>query len=134
MDLSLVLAVSGKPDLFKMVANRSNGLIVENLNTGKTNFISARKHQFTPLESISIYTLEDTIPLKEVFQLLKKQDHAKIPPAGSSNEDIEQFFDQVVPDYDEDKVHIRDMKKVFRWYLFLHEKGMLEETKLEEEE
>lgn len=132
MDLSQILAVSGLPGLFKMVGNRSNGLIVEDLDSGKGRFCSSRKYQFTPLESIAIYTISDTIALKEVFEKLKKKDPALIPTAKSSEEEIKSFFKEVIPDYDEDRVYIKDMKKLFKWYNFLNEKSLLTSSSEEE--
>lgn len=125
MDLSQILAVSGLPGLFKMVGNRSNGLIVEDLETGKGRFCSSRKHQFTPLESIAIYTISDTIPLKDVFEKLKKKDPQQIPTRQSKDDEIKAYFKEVIPDYDKDKVYIKDMKKLFTWYSFLNDKSLL---------
>ena len=56
MNLEKLVAVSGMSGLYRMAANRSNGLIIEDIKSGKRSFASARKHQFTPLESIAIYT------------------------------------------------------------------------------
>ncbi len=55
--LDNLVAVSGLPGLFKTAANRPNGLLIENIDTGRTKFASIRKHQFTPLETVGIYTL-----------------------------------------------------------------------------
>lgn len=131
MDLSKYLSISGLPGLFKMIANRSNGLIVENLNTGKTRFIPSRKHGFTPLESISIYTLMDTISLKEVFERLKKKDPAQVPTSESTDDQIKAYFKELIPDYDDSRVYIKDMKKLFRWYQFLNGKELLETSEEE---
>jgi len=125
MDLSLILSVSSLPGLFKMIANRSNGLIVEDLDSGKSRFVSARKHQFTPLESISIYTLSDTIPLKDVFKIMQGKDQTTIPVKGAKDDEIKAYFKEVLPEYDEDRVYPKDMKKLFRWYVFLRDKELL---------
>ena len=69
MDLSNVLSVSGLSGLYEMVANRPNGLIVKNIVSGKTQFAPARKHQFSPIETIGIYTIYDTVEIGEVFDL-----------------------------------------------------------------
>ena len=74
MNLDDLIAVSGLPGLFRMAANRSNGLIVEDLETGKRRFVSARKHQFTPLGSITIYTDDgDSVELANVFRNMRDQ-------------------------------------------------------------
>jgi len=131
MDLSKILSVSGLPGLFKMVGNRSNGLIVEDLESGKGRFCSSRKYQFTPLESIAIYTNDDTISLKEVFEKLKKKDPAQIPTSKNSEKEVKAYFKELLPDYDEERVYIKDMKKLLKWFLFLNEKSLLDS---EEEE
>jgi len=131
MDLSKYLSISGLPGLYKMLANRSNGLIVESLDTGKSRFVPSRKHGFTPLESISIYTVMDTISLKEVFERLKKKDPSLIPTSENSDDEIKAYFKEVIPDYDDSRVYLKDMKKLFRWYNFLNENKLLESAEEE---
>lgn len=133
MDLSQIMAISQLPGLFKLKGNRSNGLIVEDLGSGKGRFCSSRRHQFTPLESIAIYTNDDTISIKEVFERILKKDPAQVPTAESSDEELKAYFKEVIPDYDEDRVHIKDMKKLFKWYRFLKDKSLLDSTGEEEE-
>ena len=132
MDLSKILAVSGLPGLFKMIGNRSNGLIVEDIDSGKGRFCSSRKYQFTPLESIAIYTIEDTIPLKEIFEKMLKIDPNKIPTSDKTDDEVKAAFKEIIPDYDEDRVYLRDMKKMFRWYHFLNDRKLLNASEEEE--
>jgi len=132
MDLSKILAVSGLPGLFIMIGNRSNGLIVEDIDSGKGRFCSSRKYQFTPLESIAIYTVEDTIPLKEIFEKMLKIDPNKIPKSDKTDDEIKAAFKDIIPDYDEDRVYLRDMKKLFRWFHFLNDRKLLAASKEEE--
>ena len=132
MDLSKILAVSGLPGLFKMIGNRSNGLIVEDIDSGKGRFCSSRKYQFTPLESIAIYTVEDTIPLREIFEKMLKIDPNKIPASDKTDDEIKAAFKEIIPDYDEDRVYLRDMKKMFRWYHFLNDRKLLNASEEEE--
>ena len=68
MNLKDLIAVSGISGIFKIAGNRNNGLIIEDLDTGKRKFAPSRKHQFTPLESIAIYTEDDSTELAKVFQ------------------------------------------------------------------
>ena len=65
MKLDQVIAVSGLPGLYKLLASRANGLLIENFDSPKRQFVSARKHQFTPLVSIGIYTYSDVTALEE---------------------------------------------------------------------
>lgn len=134
MKLDEFVAVSGLPGVFKMVANRSNGLIVENIETGKRKFAPTRRHQFTPLASIGIYTdgPEDTLELKEVFRsMLEKVESNPPVPHNTDTKALVEYFRTVMPTYDEDRVSVGDIKKVVKWFTFLNDKGMLT---LEDEE
>jgi len=134
MKLDEFVAVSGLPGVFKMVANRSNGLIVENIETGKRKFAPTRRHQFTPLASIGIYTdgPEDTMELKEVFRSMLEKVESNPPVSHNSDpKTLIEYFRAVLPSYDEDRVSIGDIKKVVKWFTFLNAKDMLS---LEDEE
>ena len=133
MKIKGLVAVSGLPGLFKMVANRNNGLIVEDLANGKRRFASVRQHQFTPLESIGIYTNDgETSELKIVFQsMLDKLETVPMPPLTDTGDKLHQYFAQILPDYDRDRVHTGDIKKAVKWFAHLHELGY---TTMEEEE
>ena len=124
MNLKDILAVSREPGLFKLKANRANGLVVEEFGTNKTRFFSARKHQFTPLESISIYTYDDAEELSKVFtkigELYKDQN---LPDQKGDSEELKSHFREVLPDFDEDRVMVSDIKKVFKWFDFLRSSG-----------
>ena len=133
MDLSNLVAVSGYSGLFKMAKNRSNGLILENFDSGKKKFYSSRKHQFTPLESITIYTYDEGAELTKVFQIMKEQAEENPPIAiKSTTEELREYFSKILPDHDEEKVYTSDIKKIIKWYNFLLERGLLEETEEEE--
>ena len=126
MNLDPYVSVSGFGALFKLVTSRNNGLILESLENGKSKFYPVRKHQFTPLGTVAIYTLEDTVALKEVFETMLTQLEDN-PPVSTKAENyqIEEYFESILPDYDEDRVSTNDMKKVIRWFKFLNERGLL---------
>ena len=130
MNLKDLVAVSGMPGIFKMAGNRNNGLIVEDLDTGKRKFASARKHQFTPLESIAIFTDDDdSVELAKVFQNMKDQLEDNPPiPVNSKSDDLREYFLDVLPNHDRDKVHISDIKKLLKWFNFLTERNLLDEA------
>jgi len=126
MKLTDILSVSGLPGLFKMIANRSNGLMLSEIGTGKSKFASIRKHQFTPLETIAIYTMEDTVELKKVLDDIKTlDDKTPIGEEKKTDEEIKALFTQIVPDYDPDRVYLKDMKKLFSWYKILKTNNLL---------
>jgi hypothetical protein len=128
MSLENLVAVSGMNGLFKVAGNRSNGLIIEDVDTGKRKFASVRLHQFSPLESISIYTYTDSEPLLNVFKSMATKIES-MPASGlqSSNPQILNYFREILPEFDEDRVKINDIKKVIKWFLFLNERGLITE-------
>ena len=143
MKLDDLVAVSGMSGVFKLAANRNNGLIIEDLDNGKRKFAPARKHQFTPLASIGIFTLDDSTELKIIFRTMVEQMETNpVPAASSSSNELHTYFRKILADYDEDKVHTSDIKKVIKWFNFLNERSLIdmedepEETaeKSEEEE
>jgi len=141
MNLDNLVAVSGLPGIYRMAANRSNGLIVEDVKTGKRRFASSRKHQFTPLESIAIYTDDgESTELKNVFRNMQQQMEDNPPPSGSdasSADALHEYFADVLPNYDRDRVFTGDIKKLVKWFKYLQESGLLaeqEQDSSEEEE
>lgn len=135
MNIKDVLAISEMPGLYKLVNSRSNGLFVQSIEGGKTKFCSSRKHNFTPLETVAIYTLTDTVELKDVFERIHGTD--TVPTPKDDKNTILAYFDEVIPDYDEDRVHVSDMKKILKWYKQLNTTGLMdaaEEIASDEEE
>ena len=133
MNLKNIVAVSGEQSLFKLVNNKNNGLILSNLDTGKVQFYSMRTYQFTPLETVGIYTMTDTVELTDIFSKMESSD-LEIPPSTNKtpNNIVMEYFGQIVPDYDSDRVHGRDVKKVIKWYLKAKELGLLDQSSEEE--
>ncbi len=129
------VAVSGLPGIYKINSTRTNGLLIENMDTGKTKFISMRKHQFTPLATVSIYTEEDTRELSKVFQSMLDQFEDNPPPATNAKaSDLFEYFEDILPTYDKDQVYIGDVKKVIKWFNFLKERQFFEDTTVSDEE
>ena len=133
MNLQPYVAVSGAPGVFILKTPRSNGLVVEEIDTGKVKFFSTRKHQFTPLGTVAIYTLDDSTELKKVFQSMLDQ-MAENPPVDTKapNHELFEYFEKVLPDFDEDRVYISDIKKVIKWFNFLNSRDLLSASDEEE--
>lgn len=126
VQIDQIVAVSGKGSLFKLVASKSNGLILEDMESGKSNFYSSRLYQFSPLESIGIYTLSDNIPLKEVYQrFLDSESETPLPDEKDPDVAFKNFFEKLIPEYDRYRVHTKDMKKCLKWYRQLKILGMI---------
>lgn len=121
-----VIAISGQPGLFKVVAESKSNIIVESLETGKrmpaysTNKISA-------LDDIAIYTDSSDVPLKDVFKLIyEKENGAETVNPKSPAPLLKNYFEEVMPDYDKERVYISDIKKVLTWYNILHKNELLQ--------
>ena len=120
MELKEILAISGQPGLYKYVAQSTNGVIVESLLDGKRMNASASS-KVSALTEISIFTEGDDLPLADVFTGGKEAISHKEAP-----EKLKAAFAEVLPDYDRDRVHVSDMKKVFMWYNILLGAGFTE--------
>ena len=126
MNIKNIVAVSGLPGLFKLITTKNNGLIVADPDTGKTRFCSVRQHQFTPMETVAIYTEEDTVEISKVFQsMLDHQSENAVPSINASHGELQKYFEVIIPDYDRDRVYHSDMKKVIKWFNFLNQRGYL---------
>lgn len=119
-----IVSVSGLPGLFILESSRSNGLIIKDIDSGVKQFVSVRKHQFTPLRSIAIYTYQDSTPIEEIFNKMEevKASHNIGELLKGSNTDLSKYFRIILPEYDEDRVYASDMKKVLKWYDFLEKR------------
>jgi len=133
MDLSKILSIAGKPGLFQMVSQSKSGLIVESLTDGRR--IPAFTHErISSLEEISIFTETDDVPLKDVFvEIFKKEDGKKTISHKSSAKELKTLLASVLPDYDEDRVYVSDIKKLINWYNQLVDKNLIDLEKEGEE-
>ncbi len=121
-----ILAISGQPGLFKLLAESKNNIIVESLETGK-RMPAYSTTKISALEDIAIYTDTEDVPLKEVLKAIyEKEDGGKSISHKSSGNELKNYFEEVLPDYDRERVYVSDIKKVILWYNILQEKEMLD--------
>lgn len=134
--LKTILAITGKPGLFKFVNRGKNMLIVESLDAAKKRQPAYATDKVVALSDISIYTNDDAeVPLASVFENIKKEYEGKtvdLSPKKASQNEIIQFFTKALPTYDIDRVHVSDMRKVLSWYNILVENGVTEFEEKEE--
>lgn len=121
-----IVAVTGLGGLFQLIASKQDGAIVRSLEDKSTKFVSSRVHNFTPLESIEVFTTGDNVNLAEVFKAMQDQE-AKIAPieAKADNNAIKSYFKSVFPTFDEERVYVSDMKKMVKWYSILKNNDLL---------
>ena len=132
MDLTEILSISGKPGLYKMLSHTKTGMLVESM-ADKKRFPVFAHEKVSSLEEISIFTEDDDVPLKDVFKKIHEMlEGDKALSHKSSSEELKDFFDDVLPDYDKERVYVSDIKKVIQWYNVLHEMELLDFTEEEE--
>ncbi len=130
MELKDIIAVPGMAGLFKVIANNKNGFIVESLLDGKRSMVNGSQRIMT-LVDVAIYTTGEEKPLREILLKLQETEGDKLPvDAKSDDAALRNFFKKIVPDYDEDRVYVSDMRKVISWYNQL--KGKVDFTKAPE--
>lgn len=119
MEFSKIIAVSGKPGLFKILSQTKTGVIVQSLLDGKRTPITATQN-VSLLENIAIYTYETEVPLGEIFSTMAEKAGGKetISHKVSTNE-LTSYFSEILPDYDVDRVYTSNIKKVVQWYNIL---------------
>ncbi|MCR4816333.1 MAG: DUF5606 domain-containing protein [Bacteroidales bacterium] len=136
MDLSKILVVSGKPDIYELVSQTKSGAIVESL-ADKKRCPVFKTDRISSLNEISIFTTEKEKPLTEVMQeIFRKEDGKNIgfDIRKASNADLFAYFAEVLPNYDTEHVHASDVKKVLLWYNLLNNAGKIDLEAPEEEE
>ena len=132
MDLSKIVSISGKPGLYMIKSQAIGRIIVESLIDGKCTPAFAND-RMSSLEEISIFSVDEDRPLKEVFKMINEKMGEKVDFdfKKASNDELRAKFLEVMPDYDQDAVYPSDMKKVFAWYQMLMDKNLLDFTEEE---
>jgi hypothetical protein len=131
MDLKDLIAISGYPGLFRFITQGRNSIIVESLEDKKR--ISAYStSRMSTLEEIAVFTETEEMPLAEVLKRMFRHSEGKEAlPHKSPNEDIKKYFEEVLPEYDRDRVYVSDMKKIIHWYNLLVKYDLLNSETVE---
>jgi hypothetical protein len=126
MDLKKILSIAGKPGLYKLVAQSKNGLIIESLLDGK-RMNAFMNEKISSLEEISLFSHNEDVALNIVFRnMFNLTNGQKAIDKKADDSAVKAFFEQVVPDYDKERVYVSHMRKVIGWYNLLIEKGILD--------
>ena len=123
--LKNILAVTGKPGLYKLVSHGQNMLIVESLVDGKRTPTYARD-KIVSLADVSMFTTGEDLPLSEVLTRLGKKEGLKVASIDAKkadNEALREYFASFVPDFDRDRVYPSHIKKIAGWYDLLVKYG-----------
>ena len=120
-----ILAISGQPGLYKVISEGKNNVVIESLLTGKKSTAYADA-KMSSLEDIAIYTSSEDVPLKKVFRkIAEKENGGQAINIKSSPDELKNYFEEILPEYDKERVYGSDVKKVISWYNLLNEKGLL---------
>lgn len=134
MNLKEILAISGQPGLYKFVAQSTRGIIVESLADGKRSNVPATA-RVSSMGEIAIFTESEDMPIEKVFQNIFRATEGKEAISHkASNDEVKAFFGKALPEYDRERVHVSDMKKVIAWYNILVGKNLIDLEEPAEEE
>lgn len=125
--LKEILSISGKPGLYKMISQAKNMIIVESIVDGK-RIPAYTKDKVISLGDIAIYTQNKEIPLSQLLESIKNKENGALCPisATADNQTLKQYMEQVLPDYDRERVYPSDMRKIYGWYNLLINSGLVD--------
>ena len=133
--LKTILSISGKSGLYKLVSQGKNMLIVESL-TDKKRMPTYGTDKMISLGDIAMYTDEDDVPLQEVFLSIKKKENGQpiaLDIKTATPDELRQYMGEVLPNFDRDRVHLSDIKKLIAWYNLLVANNLTDFEPAEEE-
>ena len=122
-----ILAISGKPGLYKLVTNGKNNLIVEALDATHRRQPAFATDRITSLNDIAMFTDDEDVALTTVLdnmKTLEKGKKASIDVKKASGDELREYFAKILPSFDRDRVHNSDIKKLIQWYNILIENGI----------
>ena len=122
-----ILAISGKPGLYKLLSRGKNNLIVEALDASHKRMPAFGTDRITSLADIAMFTDTDDVPLMDVLESLKTLEEGKksgIDYKKASGAELAEYFAKVLPNFDRERVHASDIKKLIQWYNILIEAGI----------
>ncbi len=125
MSIQKILAVSGKPGLYELKIQTRTGFVAESLLDGKKITVGLRSN-VSLLSEISMYTNSEEKPLVEVMRNIAiKENEGPSISHKEENATLLAYFEEILPDYDRDRVYPSDVKKVINWYNILQAKGLV---------
>lgn len=133
MNLTGIISISGKPGLYKVVAQGKNNIIVESLED-KKRIPAYSSDRISALEDISIYTTDDDVSLKVILKTIFEKEKGNVCISHKEDKNkLEKYLLEVLPNYDQERVYASDVKKIFQWYNLLHKAGELKLEEVKEE-
>lgn len=135
-----ILAISGRPGLYRLVAQGRGNIIVEAIDETKKRFSVGTRDRVTSLNDVSMYSDDDDVSLMQIFATISEKNQGKPSPLAhnkATDAELRKFMEEALPTYDRDRVHVSDMKKLLQWYNILAKNGykdFSDETEAEQDE
>ena len=131
--LQTIISIAGKPGLYKLVSRGKSNLIVESLDETHQRQPAFATDRVTSLADIAMFTDSEDVPLGEILIKLRDKENGKVASLNwrkASAKELQAYFGEVLPNFDRDRVHNSDIKKLLQWYEILVKAG---ETNFEED-
>lgn len=128
-----ILTISGKPGLYRLLSQGRNMFIVEAVDATKKRMPVYNSDKVVMLDDIAIYTDTEEIPLRDVFAKIQEKEGGVLPfdMKAATPEELVEYFESVMPDYDRERVYLTHIKKIYAWYNILVENGVVDFTREE---
>ena len=129
--METILSIAGKPGLYKLVSRGNRNLIVEMLDESHKRVPAFATDRVTSLGDIAMYTDADEVPLWEVLDSVSKKEEGKVSAFNykkASADELHSYFAEVLPNYDRDRVHDSDIKKLLQWYNIMAKYGITDQV------
>lgn len=123
-----ILTISGKPGLYNLLSSARNMVIVEVVDATKKRIPVHNTDKVVMLDDIAIYTDTEEVPLREVFARIYEKENAVLPLdlKMATPEELVEYFEGIMPDYDRERVYLTHIKKMFSWYNILVANGIVD--------
>lgn len=117
MNLQGIVSVTGKPGLYKVIGQNKSGFILETLDEAKNKLLINPNTRIAALKEITVFGEGEDIQLKAIFSAMKEKETAKpIPDPKADGKVLKEYFEEITPEYDKDRVYVSDIKKILSWY------------------
>ena len=123
-----ILTVSGKPGLFQLLSQGRNMFIVESVDATKKRMPVYNSDKVVMLDDMAIYTDTEEVPLRDVFAKIYEKENGviQLDIKSSTPEELVEYFESVMPDYDRERVYLTHIKKIYSWYNILVANGVVD--------
>ena len=131
-----IMTITGKPGLYRLLSSGRNMFVVETVDAARKRMPVYNSDKVVMLDDIAIYTDTEELPLRKVFSLIYEKENAVLPfdLKATTPEDMVKYFEEILPDYDRERVYLTHIKKMYSWYNILVAGGVTDFNEPEEAE